>query len=153
MCSRAGVIAWLVAALTSVAVAQEPQLAPEGAGLLPEPSEEAALGGTPAAHPFEPDASGGFSRIVFSSEEDPNFKVVIREYAFPPDNKPHVVTLRAAAVVHVLGEGVSVAVAKAPLELKAAARATVPANTPIEVTNRGEREVVIRFITLEGKQP
>lgn len=152
MCSRARVLAWLVAALTSVALAQESRLAPEGVGLLPEPSEEPALGGTPPARPFEPDASGGFSRIVFSSEEDPNFKVIIREYAFPPDNKAHVVTLRAAALVHVLGEGVSIAVAKEPLELKAGARATVPANTPIEVTNRGEREVVIRFLTFEGKQ-
>jgi len=151
MCSRARVMAWLAAALTSVALAQEAQLAPEGTGLLPEPSEEPALGGTSPAHPFEPDASGGFSRIVFSSEEDPNFKVVIREYAFPPDNKPHVVTLRAAAVVHVLGEGLGIAVAKAPLELKGSTRAAVPANTPIEVTNHGEREVVIRFTTFEGK--
>lgn len=146
--------AGLAAFLASAAMGQEPQLAPEGRGLLPAPTAvPATLGGTPPAHPFEPDPSGGFSRIVFETDEDPNFKLVIRDYSFPPDQKTHTVTLPAAAVLHVRGETGEITVAKKPLALTEAARAAVPANAPIEVTNRGERDLVVRVITVEGKRP
>jgi hypothetical protein len=48
----------------------------------------AALGGTPPLHP-----SGGFSRTIFETVEDPDFKLIIRDFSFPPDRQTHAVTL------------------------------------------------------------
>jgi hypothetical protein len=62
--------------------------------LLPAPTEmPAALGGTPPPHPFVSDPSGGFSRTIFETVEDPDFKLIIRDFSFPPDRQTHAVTL------------------------------------------------------------
>jgi hypothetical protein len=131
--------------------AREPQLAPEGHGLLPKPAERpAALGGIPP-HPFEPDPSGGFSRTVFETDEDPNFKLIIREFSFPPDGKPHPVTLPSAAVLHLLGGPGEISIAKQRLALTSVVRTVVPAGAPIEVVNSGEQHVVVRALIVGVK--
>ena len=132
--------------------AQEPQLAPEGRGLLPNPTEiPATLGGTPPPHPFEPDPSGGFSRTVFETDEDPNFKLVIRDFIFPPDKQPHTLTLPSAAFLHFLGEPGEISIAQQRSALTAVARTAVPAGAPIELVNNGEYPVVVRILILEAK--
>jgi hypothetical protein len=66
-----------------------PQLAKPGVGLLPGPTQvPATLQGAPIEHPFVQDPSGGYSRIVFESDENPDFKIVIRDYAVSPPHQP-----------------------------------------------------------------
>lgn len=135
-----------------VAWAQEPQLAREGRGLLPPPAEmPATLGGTPPPHPFVADPSGGFSRTIFETVENPDFKITIRDFAFPPDRQAHTVTLPSGAFVHLLrGEG-EISIAKTRLVLTSVARTAVPAGAPIEVVNNGEYPVVVRALIVEAK--
>jgi len=148
------IAASLAAVLSVSAFAQapqpEPQLAPEGRGLLPRPS--AATPQAPAsANQFKPDPSGGFSRIVFETDENPDFKLVIRDYSFPPDKQSHVVTLPSAAVLHLLSGPGEISVAKRRLTLTPAARTAVPAGAPIEVVNNGDHATVVRALTVEAK--
>ncbi len=134
------------------ASAQEPQLAPEGRGLLPKPAElPATLGGTPPPHPFMPDPSGGFSRTIFETDENPDFRIMIRDFSFPPDKQPHTVTFPSAAFAHLLSGTGEISIAKKRLELAPGARTTVPAGAPIEVVNSGEHAVVVRALIVEAK--
>jgi hypothetical protein len=118
--------------------------------LLPKPTEATLAGPTPP-HPFAPDPSGGFSRIIFETDEDPNFKLVIRDFSFPPDRQIHTVTLPTGAFLHFLGEPGEISVANQRLALTAGARTAVPAGAPIEVTNNGEHHVVVRALIVEAK--
>ena len=132
--------------------AQEPQLAREGRGLLPKPAERpATFGGVAPAHPFEPDPSGGFSRVIFETDEDPNFKLIIRDFSFPPDRQPHRITLPSAAFVHFLGEPGEISISKQRWASTPAARKAVPAGAPIDVVNNGEYPVVVRALIVEAK--
>lgn len=135
----------LMATASIAAFAQEPKLAPEGRGLLPKPAEmPATLGGTPPPHPFQPDPSGGLSRTIFETDEGPDFKIVIRDFAFPPDRQPHTVTLPSGAFLRLLSGDGEITVAKQRMELTPPARKAVPAGAPIEVVNNGERAIVVR---------
>ncbi|HUZ92190.1 MAG TPA: hypothetical protein VMU78_09860 [Methylocella sp.] len=132
--------------------AQEPELARQGVGLLPEPSEIAAtLGGTPPPHPFVRDPSGVFSRTIFETDEDPNFKLVIRDFSFPPDHQTHTVTLPTGGLLHIIGGQGEISVAKNRLALTAATRTVLPAGAPLDVMNNSEHPVVIRALIVEGK--
>lgn len=143
----AGIAPW-----ASITWAQEPQLAREGRGLLPPPAEmPATLGGIPPPHPFEADLSGGFSRTIFETDEDPNFNLIIRDFSFPPDRQPHTVTLPSAAFLHFLSGQGEISIAKKPLALTGAARMPVPAGAPIDVVNNGEQAVVVRALIVEAK--
>jgi quercetin dioxygenase-like cupin family protein len=100
---------------------------------------------------FLPDPSGGFSRTIFETDVSPDFKITIRDFAFPPDGQPHPVSLPSSAFVHLLsGEG-AISIAKKPLELAPGARSPVPAGAPIEVVNNGQSPMVIRALVIEAK--
>jgi hypothetical protein len=141
-----------IAAGVGIARAQEPQLAREGRGLLPPPAEmPATLGGAPPERTFWRDPSGGFSRTIFETDENPDFKLIIRDFAFPPDKQPHTVTLRSAAFLHLLSGLGEISIAKQRLALTHVARTSVPAGAPIEVVNNGEYPVVVRALIVEAK--
>jgi quercetin dioxygenase-like cupin family protein len=117
-----------VAAMISVAAliqgwAQDDELAAEGRGLLPEPTDiPATLGGTPPAHPFVIEPSGVFSRTVFQTDEDPNFKITIVDYSFPPDGQAHAITLASGALLHLRDELPEIGIAGERLALTSGAR-------------------------------
>ena len=146
-------LATSVATIASItAVAQEPQLAPEGQGLVPKAAEiPAALLGPPPPHAFEPDPSGGFSRTIFETDGDPNFKLVIRDFSFPPDRQAHTLILPSTAFLHLLSGPGEISVAKQRLSLTPVARMAVPAGAPIDVLNSGEQHIVVRALILEPK--
>ena len=80
------VIAAGVAVVASSATfAQEPKLAPEGRGLLPRPP--AATREAPTEKRFSVGPSGVLSRTIFETDEDPNFKLIFRDFSFPPDKQ------------------------------------------------------------------
>jgi quercetin dioxygenase-like cupin family protein len=134
------------------AFAQEPPLAPEGRGLLPRVAEvPAGLESKPPPHVFQPDPSGGFSRIVFGTDGHPDFKLVIREFSFPPGGQVHTITLPESAVVHLLGGPGTISIAKQRLSLSPVERVAVPSGAPLEITNSGEQHVVVRALMLEVK--
>jgi hypothetical protein len=154
--------------LCSQVCSQERQLAAEGRGLLPVPivtptppslrqrsisqtqSPAITLPGT-GPHPFEPDPSGGYSRTIFETDEDPNFKIIIRDFSVPPDQQAHAIILPAAAVLHFVGEPGEVSVANRRLALTPHDRTMVSANSPVEVVNRSDRQVVTRAFIVEAK--
>lgn len=141
-----------IAPWADAAWAQEPQLAAEGRGLLSPPAEmPATLGGTPLEHPFVSDPSGGFSRTIFETDKDPNFKIVIRDFAFPPDRQTHTVTLPSGAFIHLLSGLGEISIAKQRSASTPVARTAVPPGAPIEVLNEGEHPVVIRALIVEAK--
>jgi hypothetical protein len=132
--------------------AQGPQLAPEGHGLLPRPAQTPGeLGGVPPAHVFMPDPSGGFVRTIFETDDDPDFKIMIREYSFPPDRQKHSIVLASGALARLLSGVGDIIVADKHLDLASVARAALPAGASIEVTNSGEYPVVVRALILEAK--
>jgi quercetin dioxygenase-like cupin family protein len=143
----------LAAMISMAASAQEQnQLAAQGGGPLPEPTNvPATLGGTPPANPFVQGASGVFSRTVFQTDEDPNFTITIRDYSFPPDGQTHTVTLPAAALLHLRGQLSEIGLAGQQVKLTAGARMVLPAGAPVAVTNTGEQAVVVRAVILEAK--
>jgi hypothetical protein len=137
-----------IAAWGGVACAQDKQVAPEGLGQRSTPAQMPA---TPPEHPFVSEPWGGFSRTLFEADEDPNFKLVIRDFSFPPDRQPHTITLPSAAFLHILGEQAEISIAKQQLALTPAARTVVPAGAPIEVVNNGEFALVVRALIVEAK--
>ena len=113
--------------------------------------EPATIGGISPRYPFETDPSGGFSRTIFETDENSNFKIIIRDFAFPPDRQRHSLALPSDAFMHLLsGEG-EITVARSKLDLIPGARRAVPANAPIEVVNTSEYPLVIRLLILEAK--
>jgi hypothetical protein len=144
----------LTASLAAViaAFAQEPERAREGRGLLPKATETpATVGITPPPYAFQPDPSGAFSRIIFETNEHPDFKLVIRDFSFPPDRRPRTITLPSAAFLHLLGGPGEIKIAKQRLKLTPLARTAVPSGAPIDVANGGEQHVVVRALILEPK--
>lgn len=145
------VIAASVAALASNATfAQEQKLAPEGHGLLPRPPAA-----TPEAHDtlrFSVGASGVLARTVFETDEDPNFRLIFRDFSLPPDKQPHAFVLPSAAFLHVLSGKGEISVAKQRVELTPLARTpAVPAGAPVEVVNNGDDPMVLRGLIVEAK--
>jgi hypothetical protein len=130
--------------------AQGQQLTPESRTLLPKATEVTPESST-AAHFFEPDPSGGYSRTLFETTEDPNFKIIIREFSFPPDRQPYTITLPSAAFLHILDEQAEISIAKQRLTLTPAERTAVPAGAPIEVVNDGAGAFVVRALIVEAK--
>lgn len=148
---RGGVIVvGCIVGLAAAALTQAQTLAPEGRGLLPRPP--AAAREAPAVGRFSVDASGELSRTVFETDEDPNFRLVFRDFAFPPDKQPHRVTLPSASFLHVLSGKGEISVGKQRLELTPLSRTPpVPASAPIEVVNNGEYPMVLRGLIVEAK--
>jgi hypothetical protein len=141
-----------IAASIGIGWSQEPQLAREGPGLLSPPAESpASLKSVPPEHPFVRDPSGGFSRLVFETDEDPSFRLVIREFSFPPDRQTHTITLPSGAFLHMLGGQAEISVAGQRMALALRARTAVSARAPIEVANKGEQPVNIRGLIVEAK--
>jgi quercetin dioxygenase-like cupin family protein len=149
---RAGVVlaagvAGLVAAAT---FAQSQKLAPEGRGLLPRPP--ATTREAPDSGRFSVDPSGGLSRTIFETDEDPNFRLTFRDFSFPPDRQPHTVTLPSVAFLHVLSGNGEISIAKQKVELTPLARTPpAPAGEPIEVVNGGDYPMVVRSLIVEAK--
>jgi quercetin dioxygenase-like cupin family protein len=145
-------MAMAAAVWTGSALAQGQAPAREGRGLLAPSAElRAEGGGVPPAHVFEPDASGAFSRTIFSTDDDPDFNIRIREYSFPPDRQTHTVTLPSAAFIHLLSGSGRISVGKKPLDVSAAARSAVPAGVPIDVATDGDDPLVVRALIVEAK--
>jgi hypothetical protein len=138
---------------TGTACAQNPKLAPEGRGLLVQPAAAPAekLGGVPPPHVYSRDASGVFSRTIFETSEDPGFTITIRDYSFPPDKQKHTIVLPSGAFAHLISGSGDMTIAKNSMDLNLIARASVPANAPIEVTNNGEEPIVVRMLIVEAK--
>jgi quercetin dioxygenase-like cupin family protein len=135
---------------SSATLAQQQMLAPEGRGLLPRPP--AATREAPGVRRFSVDPSGELSRTIFETDEDPNFRLVFRDFSFPPDKQPHPVTLPSAAFLHALSGNAQISIAKQKVELTPLGRApAVPAGAPIEVVNGGDYPMVVRALTVEAK--
>jgi hypothetical protein len=141
-----------IAMSIGTACAQNPALAPEGRGLLAQPAEAPTeLGGVPPPHVFAPDPSGAFSRTIFATNEDSDFSIMVRDYSFPPDKQKHTVVLPSGAFAHLVSGSGDVTMANNRLDLSSIARAPLPANAPIEVTNNGENPIVVRMLIVEAK--
>lgn len=145
------VIAAGVAVVASSATfAQEPKLAPEGRGLLPRPP--AATREAPTEKRFSVGPSGVLSRTIFETDEDPNFKLIFRDFSFPPDKQARSIALPSAAFLHVLSGKGELTVAKEKVELTPLARMpAAPARAPIDVVNSGDYPMVLRALTVEAK--
>jgi hypothetical protein len=141
---------WLMASLAALAQAQEPRLAPEGRGLLPKQMETIPQEQPAPPYVFKADPSGGLSRTILETDEEPNFRLIIREFSFRPDRQAHTLTLPAGALVQFPNGPVEISVATKRLEAPGTSMA-VPAGAPIEVLNNGEYPVGLRAIILEAK--
>jgi len=131
--------------------ADDPQLAPEGIGLLPPPQAPGTLLTSNVAHPFLPDPSGGFSRVVFQTDAAPDFRIVIRDYSFPAGAAPRTMTLPAGSLLHVLHGAGHVVVGTTTLALATAPRAVAAAGTAVQITSTGAHPLVLRVVSLEQK--
>jgi hypothetical protein len=132
--------------------AQAPYLAPEGRGLLPKPAEMPSIPGDMLPpHSFEPDPSGGFSRTIYETDDDPSFKLVIREFSFPPGRKSQTLILASVALLQLLSGSGEIIISNQRLAWTPIVRTLVPAGTPIKVVNSGEQHIVVHVFTVEAK--
>ena len=147
------VAAGLAATAASVTTsAQESQFNPKAQGVLPPAAETPpAVGGMWPTNRFIRDPSGWLSRTVFETDEHPNFKLVIRDFSFPPDRQSHIIILPSGAFLHTGGGEVEVGVAKQRFKLSNVTRTAVPAGAPIQIVNNGERAVIVRALVVEPK--
>lgn len=136
-------------AVAAAALADAQKLAPEGRGLLPRPP--AATPEAPGTQRFSVDPSGGLSRTIFETDEDPNFKLIFRDFSFPPDKQPRTLTLPSASFLHVLSGKGEISVAQQRVELTSLGRTPAIAGAPIEVVNSGDYPVVLRALIVEAK--
>jgi hypothetical protein len=102
-------------------------------------------------HPFKPDPSGGYSRTLLETDEDPNFKIVIRDFSFPPDRQSHTITLPSGAFLHLISGQAEISIARQRSPLSPVARTPVAAGSPIDVVNDGEHAVVVRVLIVQAK--
>jgi mannose-6-phosphate isomerase-like protein (cupin superfamily) len=115
------------------------------------PSAAAAFQRQLREHPFLSDASGAFSRTIFETHDDPDFNITIRDFSFPPDGRPHVVTLRSSAVLSLLSGFGDIVVDDKPQSFTNDSRVTVPANASVQVVDTSEQPVVLRATIVEAK--
>ena len=149
--SPPGLIAGLTM-LTGAVWAQDLKLAPEGRGLLAQPTEAPAeLGGLPPAHVFGGDVSGTFSRTIFETSDDPGLTITIRDFSFPPDKQEHTIVLPSGALAHLVSGTGDVTIAEKMMDLRLVLRVSVPANAPFAVTNNGKEPIVVRMLIVEVK--
>jgi hypothetical protein len=130
---------------------QERPLAPEARGLLPE---EQSVGPVPFVTPnaFVADpASGGTSRIVFQSDANPDFNIVIRDFSFPPDDQSHALSLPLGGLLEIISGQGDIAIGDNRTTLDAAIRVETPRGAPVSVVNTGHQPVVVRALILEAK--
>jgi hypothetical protein len=114
--SSGGTAVLLVLAASGATWGQQADLAVRGQGLLAEPAGvPAKLEGVPPTHPFACDASGTLSRTIFASDEDPNFRIVVREVSVPPDHEAHALNL-PSAVVQLRGSVAEISINKRRVE-------------------------------------
>jgi len=148
-----GVVAIFGLAVSSGASwSQNQKLAPEGRGLLAKPAEPPEnLGGVPPLHVFSTDPSGAFARTLFETDDDPDFKITIREYSFPPDKKKHTLAFPSGAFARLLDGSGEITLSNNRLDLSSIARAAVPAGAPIDVVNDGDSPMIVRTLILEAK--
>jgi hypothetical protein len=130
----------------------QPQFAPEGHGLIPRPTSlPVPPGGVPPSHPFEPDPSGGFSRIVFETDEHPDFHLIVREFSIPPDPQSRIVILPPVGLFQFLGGPSELVIANRRTTLTPGSVTALAAGTPIEVVSGGEQHFVVRALIVESK--
>jgi hypothetical protein len=103
------------------------------------------------ANYFVPDVAGGLSRVIFETDEDPNFKITIRDFLILPNGKTNLLTSPAAMFVHFQSATGEVKIADQLMPLAAGQRAAVAARTPLEVTVKGGRAAVLRAVILQPK--
>jgi hypothetical protein len=89
--------------------------------------------------------------MLFETDDDPNFKIIIRDFSFPPDRQSYTITLPSAAFFDLLSGVGEVSIAKQRLALTPVARTAVPAGAPVEVVNNGEVAFVVRALIVEAK--
>jgi quercetin dioxygenase-like cupin family protein len=139
-----------IAAIVDPGHSQEVRLAPEGRGLIPEPTAATPAGPT-RQRAFLPHPSGASSRITFETNDSPDFKLVIRDFTFAPDRQLHTVTLPSAAFLHLLSGNGEVRIANQRTALTPLVRTAAPAGAPIEITNSSDYPLVIRALIVEAK--
>jgi hypothetical protein len=122
----------------------------------PEPSLQVkevppASPASEGANFYAPDAAGGLSRVIFETDEDPNFTITIRDFLILPNGKTNLLTSPAAMFVHFLGAPGEVKIAAEPMAFAAGQRAAVAARLPLEVTVKGGRATVLRAVIFQPK--
>jgi hypothetical protein len=151
MKNPAFIAASVLAVVSGAAWGQEPKLAAEGRGLLPGPATmPTRFEGVAIARPFERDASGTLSRIVFESDEDPNFKVVIRDVSVPPDRQAHTLALPAQAMLQRRTGSAEFTIDKKRAELPTAIMTVSPSQS-VELLNTADKNSVVRIYRFEAK--
>jgi hypothetical protein len=115
------------------------------------PSPAAAFQQQLRQHPFVSDASGALSRTIFETQDDPDFNITIRDFSFPPDGRPHVVTLRSGASLSLLSGSGEIAVDDKPQSFADDSKVAVAANASIKVVNTSGQPVVLRATIVEAK--
>lgn len=132
---------------------QNRELAVEGRGLLPVPViEPGILSTTPLANSFKFDSSGELSRMVYQTNEDPHFNVVVRDFSIPPDGKNHRLTFTVTSMLQIHGDLAKISVDSQEIALPDTQNIAVTPGATVDVVNSGKREAVISVIAVERMQ-
>ena len=125
----------------------------EGHGVLSPPETvPSVLGGIPPKHAFEADASGAFSRTVFTANEDSNVRVTVRDISLPPKQQARPFTLPGAVLLEVRAGRGAAGVAGRSTELSEATTMAIPAGTPVTLTNESDQALAVRLYVMEAKR-
>lgn len=129
------------------------QRAAEGHGALPRPSAMSEnRGGMRPRHALAPQDSGIFSRIVFETNEGPDFKVEVRDLSLPPGATTSTRSQSQTTVLEMLTDRGMVKIGGQSAEWQQEGDIVVPPGVPIELQNPTERELLVRLYLVEAKR-
>jgi len=126
--------------------------AKEGHGLLARPS---TLSGVPrgavSSYAFHQESPDLYSRVLFDTDEAPDFRFQVREFCLPPHEGLTRIQVEGDALLEMRTDGGTLIVGNREQEWKAGATLMVPARVPIHLANPTNRELIVRLHILEGK--
>jgi quercetin dioxygenase-like cupin family protein len=147
----AGTVALTLVCFANSSGSTQQTTAPKNGGGTAQTFNPCSTNRSLCKYSFVSDASGVASRLIFQSDEDPNFKILIVDISFPPDQRTHDISLQSGAFVHLLdGEG-DVTIAGQRVTLSRFERSTVPPGARLQVVNGSNYPVIIRALLVEDK--
>lgn len=126
--------------------------AAEGHGILPKPENiPNNFEGRSPKLAFVAQTSGLYSRTVFETDEDKDFKIKISEFNVPPKGGPMSLTLSSGAVIQMRSGQGRLVVNERSAELIQDSAINLPATPSVQLINTGDRELILRVYELSPK--
>jgi len=126
--------------------------AKEGHGLLARPSALSVVPrGAVSSYSFHQESPDVYSRVLFETDEAPDFRFQVREFCLPPHAGPATIQVDGDALLEMRTDRGTLVIGNQEQQWKPATSLMVPARAPVRLANPTDRELIVRLHILEGK--